>query len=290
MIDLHLQISNDLERRRHSLQDVDGHIQRITRSLQDRTRVWTEFPAGDTLKPGELETYIINCPSMHPLTSLTISRLLGDEDQSNGIKVLRSAGLVEVRGVFCPRCKNRETASFTQARLVEPLRELDQELMTALHFSQKKKKALHIIKRRSSIPKRNSAAIEPSPTTPSWPSPLAFITRRSGSTQHSRTGSGENTSHTSSVDRHSISTSGSPTPNQRVSYAMFADARYVLANTSHKIYCYDCELRSWSKGSSFNRIIMTGGSSARYAVISRETSVNPSQSNEMKEDFSNIIV
>jgi hypothetical protein len=178
-----------------------------------------------------------------------------------------------VGGIKCPRCRNRESATFTQARLVKPLAGLYEEAKATLTLTLKKEKPLRIIPAYPSSPKRNSTITEPSPTMSAW-SPSVGLQALPTSTDHSRTGSGDNTSHTSSKGRRSIWRSGSSSPNIHVSYTMFTDAMFALAYTSNRISCYDCGLRSWSKGHSSNGITMAAGSSCRYAVISKETSVS----------------
>lgn len=59
-------------------------------------------------------------------------------------------------------------------------------------------------------------------------------------------------------------------PQVHIAYDIFTDANFVLAYSSHRISCYDCELKQWSKGYSFEKIVMAAGSCARYAVISKE--------------------
>ena len=77
----------DLERRKYSLRDADGHIQQITKNTQDSVRDWTRFPEEGTLESGQLKTYIINCPGLHPLTSQILGQLLESMGQESAAEV-----------------------------------------------------------------------------------------------------------------------------------------------------------------------------------------------------------
>ena len=93
IIELHHQIAHDLEKRQHILQDPNGRLQQINRSLEEKIRVWTAterlstHPSEGLLDPKHLASYIVNCPRMHPLTRATIQSLLEDADESVGIEV-----------------------------------------------------------------------------------------------------------------------------------------------------------------------------------------------------------
>jgi hypothetical protein len=187
------------------------------------------------------------------------------------------AEIVKVGGIKCPRCRNREYATFSEARLVKPMADLNEELKAALILTPRKQTP------HPSTPTRDSIVTEQSPTTSGRSPSLVSRSRQPTSTDHSRTGSGENTSHTSSKGYRSIWRSGSSSPNIHISYALFSDARFVLAYTSNRISCYDCELRSWSEGQSFNGISMAAGSFARYAVISKETTVGRRSLNRIRD-------
>jgi hypothetical protein len=93
LVDLHQQIAHDLERRQHSLPDPNGRLQLTIRSLENRTRTWTE-PDRQSIDPSEglleldhVASYIVNCPRLHPLTRSMIKRLLDDADEGSGIEV-----------------------------------------------------------------------------------------------------------------------------------------------------------------------------------------------------------
>ena len=183
---------------------------------------------------------------------------------------------IQVHGIPCPRCIAK---IFTQARLIEPLNLLDQELEAASRLNQDVKLQPSTT-RYVDRPKRSSVASNS----------LRSISSRSLQriqnvmSHHSREGSSDNTSQTSSKGKSSNKLStGSSTLNLHVSYAMFTDGRFVLAFTSSRISCYDCELKSWSRGQSFTKIIMAAGSSGRYAVISQETHVSLPRSNTTRE-------
>lgn len=87
IIDLHHQIATDLERRKQSLRDANGYMHEIAEKLQKDIRHWTDFPLGDTLDLGQMGTYVVNCPNMHPLTSLTLGRVFEGIGQGSAIKV-----------------------------------------------------------------------------------------------------------------------------------------------------------------------------------------------------------
>ena len=184
---------------------------------------------------------------------------------------------IEVHGILCPRCR---TETFTKARLIEPLNLLDQELKAASRLSQDIKVQPLTIRYVDRL-KRSSAS---SKSLHSTPSRSRLRTIQNAMKHHSRKGSSDNTSQSSSKGKSSNKlSSGSSTLNVHVSYAMFTDGRFVLAFTSSRISCYDCDLKSWSRGHSFTKIIMAAGSSVRYAVISQETHVSLPRSNSTRE-------
>ena len=86
-MDLHHQIATDLERRKQSLRDANGYLHKIAENLQDGIRRWTDFPEEATLDLGHMGTYVVNCPNMHPLTSLTLGQVFESMDQGLAIKV-----------------------------------------------------------------------------------------------------------------------------------------------------------------------------------------------------------
>ena len=170
--------------------------------------------------------------------------------------------------------------TFTQARLIQPLDLLDQELKAASRLNQDIK-VQPSTTRYVDRPKRSSAS---SKSLHSPSSHSLVRTTQNATSHHSRKGSSDNTSQSSSKGKSSNKlSSGSSTPNMHVSYAMFTDGRFVLAFTSSRISCYDCELKSWSRGHSFTKIIMAAGSSVRYAVLSQETHVSLPISNSTRE-------
>ena len=77
----------DLERRRYSLRDADGYIQEVAQNTQDGVRDWTRLPEEETLEPGQLKTYVINCPELHPLTSRILSQFLVNMGQESAAEV-----------------------------------------------------------------------------------------------------------------------------------------------------------------------------------------------------------
>ena len=87
IIDLHHQIASDLERRKQSLRDANGYMHKIAENLQDGIRRWTDFPEEATLDLGQMGTYVVNCPKMHPLTSLTLVQVFESMGHGLAIKV-----------------------------------------------------------------------------------------------------------------------------------------------------------------------------------------------------------
>ena len=87
IIDLHHQIATDLERRKRSLRDANGFMHKIAENLQNDIRGWTDFPEEITLDLGDMSTYVVNCPNMHPLTSLTLGQVFESMSQEFAIKV-----------------------------------------------------------------------------------------------------------------------------------------------------------------------------------------------------------
>lgn len=181
-----------------------------------------------------------------------------------------------MHGIKCPRC---ETETFTQARLIQPLNLLDQELKAASHLNQDNKVQL-LTTRNVDRSMGSSASSRSLHSTSS----RSLLRRIQNVTNHSRKGSSDNTSQSSSKGKSSNKFGfGSLTLNVHVSYVIFTDGRFVLAFTSSRISCYDCELKSWSRGHSFAKIIMAAGSSVRYAVLSQETYVSLPRSNSIGE-------
>ena len=184
---------------------------------------------------------------------------------------------IEVHGTPCPRCGN---ITFTQARLIEPLNLLDQELKAASRLNQDNK----IQQLTTRYVDRTMGSSASSKSLHSTSSRSLLRTFQTAMSHHSRKGSSDNMSQSSSKRKSSNNFgSGSSTLNVHVSYAMFTDGRFVLAFTSSRISCYDCELKSWSRGHSFAKIIMAAGSSVRYAVLSQETHVSLQRSNSIGE-------
>ena len=184
---------------------------------------------------------------------------------------------IQVHGILCPRCI---TKTFTQARLIQPINLLDQELKAASRLSQDSK-VQSWTTRHVDRPKRSSAS---SNSLHSTPSRTLLRTIQNATSHHSRKGSSDNTSQSSSKGKSfNRLSSGSSKLNLHISYAMFTDGKFVLAFTSSRISCYDCDLKSWSRGHSFTKIIMAAGSSVRYAVLSQETHVSLPGSNSTRE-------
>ena len=71
----------------YSLRDANGYIQQVTKSAEDSVRDWTRFPEEDTLESGQLKTYIISCPRLHPLTSQIFGQLLESMGQDSAAEV-----------------------------------------------------------------------------------------------------------------------------------------------------------------------------------------------------------
>ena len=87
IIELHHQIATDLERRKQSLRDANGYMHKFAENLQDSIRRWTDFPEEATLEFGHMGTYVVNCPNMHPLTSLTLGQVFENLGQGPANKV-----------------------------------------------------------------------------------------------------------------------------------------------------------------------------------------------------------
>ena len=195
-----------------------------------------------------------------------------------GQAIEESVPTIEVHGIRCPRCT---TEKFTQARSIEPFNLLDQELKAASRLNQDNEIQPFLTTRYVDRPMRSSASSKSLHSTSSR-SLLRPI--QNAKSHHSRKGSSDNTSQSSSKGKSSNKFGpGSSTLNVHVSYAMFTDGRFVLAFTSSRISCYDCELKSWSRGHSFAKIIMAAGSSVRYAVLSQETHVSLQRPNSIRE-------
>ena len=77
----------DLKRRKDSLRDADGYIHQFAKVTQDSVRDWTGVPEEISLESGQLETYIINCPLLHPLTSHILVQLLESMGQKSAAEV-----------------------------------------------------------------------------------------------------------------------------------------------------------------------------------------------------------
>ena len=190
-----------------------------------------------------------------------------------------------VNGVYCPRCK---AASFNQARLVEPLELIHQERKSILNKALLQEDSTQNAQPYFSGLENASITQELSPASSGRSSFMPSRLFQNGSTAHSTKGSGENTSFSSSRGRRSLFKSGPSTPKAHIYHAMFVDGKFLLAFTSKKIYCHDCELKSWSEGHSFGRIIMAAGSFIRYAVISEENRASATSQNLMdpfSDDF-----
>ena len=87
-------IANDLGTRKYSLRDADGYILQVAKDTQESVRQWTNFPKEETLEAGQLKTYIINCPQLHPLTSQILGQILTS---------MGSGSAAEVRTEYDPR-------------------------------------------------------------------------------------------------------------------------------------------------------------------------------------------
>ena len=172
-----------------------------------------------------------------------------------------------LNGLKCPTC---ETKSFKKARLLRPLNVLDQMLSVPRLDSNLQELPLKI-KLSLDRSKRMSATSRSlnSSSSRSWSRTL-----QGGQANHSRKDSGENASQSSSKGKISKRIkSGSSSSKLQVSSVLFTDGKFVLAFTSKRISCYDCELETWSIGHDFTRITLVAGSSVRYAVVSKETHV-----------------
>ena len=172
-------------------------------------------------------------------------------------------------GLQCPRCKSQP---FTQARLIEPLNVLDKELKDAPLSSASLQESSLKIKISPDRSKRVSAT---SRSLDSSSSRSFLRTLQVASSTHSRQGSSENSSQGSAKGKlSSIFKSSPPSSRLPIFSGLFTDGKFVLAWTANRVSCYDCELETWSKGSSFLRITWVAGSSVRYAVVSKETHVS----------------
>ena len=176
---------------------------------------------------------------------------------------------MQIDGLRCPRCK---TEPFTQARLVLPLHVLDQKLKDAPRLNSNLQNPSLKIKRLLNRSKRISASSKSLNSSSSH-----SLLRKLQGTQvnHSKKDSGENTSQGSSKGKlSSIFNPGSSSSRLHISSVIFTDGKFVLAFTSNRISCYDCELETWSNGHLFTRITLVAGSSVRYAVVSKEIDVS----------------
>ena len=173
-------------------------------------------------------------------------------------------------GIDVLRCPTCETEPFTQARQVKPLNVLDQMLRGPPRLNPNLQEQPLKIKRSLDRSKRFSAT---SRSLHSSSSRSFLRTLQGAQVNHSRKDSGEHASQSSSKGKiPNIFKSGSSSSRVHVS-VLFTDGKFVLAFTSNRISCYDCELETWSKGHSFTRITLVAGSSVRYAVVSTETHV-----------------
>ena len=62
-------------------------MHQIAEDIQGDIRRWTDFPEEASLDLGHMRTYIVNCPNMHPLTSLTLGQVFESMGQGPAIKV-----------------------------------------------------------------------------------------------------------------------------------------------------------------------------------------------------------
>ena len=292
--------------RKNSLRDADGYIRQVAESTRESIRNWALFPKEDTLEIGKLKTYIVNCPKLHPLTSQSLSQHLERQGQGRTAKVqyslhiiLKSISqcngncttvldahiqlrrltsekcvqklqeLVPIDGLQCPWC---ESQPFTQARLVEPLNVLDEELKSAALSDTHFQKSSLKIKRS---PDRSERASTTSRSLQSSSSHSFLRTLQVASSSRSRQGSSDNATQSSPKGkRSSIFKSNSSSSRSPIFSRLFTDGNFVLAWTTKHVSCYDCELETWSKGHSFPRITWVAGSSVRYAVVSKDAHVS----------------
>ena len=175
--------------------------------------------------------------------------------------------------IDCPR--ESCDGSFSLARLVKPLQMMRQELHRASCSYPRNDGTLRITTPEPNTSQGKSLNSELSPTTPAHSgSPVSQESQDSAANNGLNT-SGGKSSHTSSRKWFTPSrSSGSASSQVHISYEVASDAKFVLAYSSHHIYCYDCELKSWSKWPSSGQIVMAAGSSAGYAVISKERNVS----------------
>ena len=178
---------------------------------------------------------------------------------------------MRIDGLQCP-CPWCETQPFTQARLVGPLNVLDRELKNAPRSSSDLQESSLKIKRSPNESKRDSAT----PTSLQSSSSRSLIKPLSvHSLTHSRKGSSENASQDSSKRKLSGKFKSSSSASRMPIFSvLFTDGKFVLAWTSDRISCFDCELETWSTGHSFTRITQVAGSSVRYGVVSKEAHVS----------------
>lgn len=85
VVDLPFDIASDLERRKASLRDADGYIHKVAKDTQDGVRDWTGEEVA--LESGQLKTYIIDCPMLHPLTSHVLVQHLESMGQESAAEV-----------------------------------------------------------------------------------------------------------------------------------------------------------------------------------------------------------
>ena len=150
-----------------------------------------------------------------------------------------------------------------------------QELHRASYPYPRNDETLRITTRQPNTPQRKSLSSELSPTTPARSGSLLSQESQDSAANNGLATSGGKSSRTSSHKWFTPSISyGSASSQVHISYEVASDASFVLAYSSDHIYCYDCEVGSWSKWPSFGQIVMAAGSSARYAVISKESNVS----------------
>ena len=150
-----------------------------------------------------------------------------------------------------------------------------QELQKASQPYSRSEGILQIATLQPNTPQRKSLTSELSPTTPARSGSFLSQESQNSATLNELTTSSGKSSNKSSYRRFFSSiSSGFASSHVHVSYTVFSDANFVLAYSFQRIYCFDCELRSWSEGHSFVQIVMAAGSSTGYAVISKEPTVS----------------
>ena len=69
------------------MRDADGYIQQVAEITQDSVKDWAAFPEKDPPKIGQLKTYIINCPELHPVTFSSLHQQLESKGLEHAAKV-----------------------------------------------------------------------------------------------------------------------------------------------------------------------------------------------------------